>query len=158
MKKIFTFSPIETIEVGKKLGEILQKKDLVCISGDLGTGKTVFTKGIAKGLEINGYATSPTFTIVNEYEGKIPLYHFDVYRINNKEELQEIGFEEYLYGEGVIIIEWPEIFGNLLPTERISVDISFTNNELTDEREIIIRFIGDRYVNYENILKEQDGK
>lgn len=158
MKKINTFSPLETIEVGRKLGQILQRGDLVCISGDLGAGKTVFTKGIAKELGIKGYVTSPTFTIVNEYEGKIPFYHLDVYRINNKEEILEIGFEEYLYGGGVLAIEWPELLGDLLPYERISVNILLKNNELPEQREITINFFGNRYLNYENKLKDKGEK
>ena len=158
MKKINTFSPSETFEVGKELGKILQKGDIVCISGDLGTGKTVFTKGIANGFGVKGYVTSPTFTIVNEYEGKTPFYHLDVYRINNKEEILEIGFEEYLYSGGVLAIEWPELLGDLLPHERISVNILLKNNEFPQQREITMKFFGKRYLNYENKLKEQGEK
>ena len=109
MKEFKTFSQEVTIEIGKALGRLLNTGDIVCINGDLGTGKTVFTNGIAKSLGIKEHITSPTFTIVNEYSGRVPFYHFDVYRISDSEEMFEIGFEEYLYGEGIVVIEWADI-------------------------------------------------
>ena len=123
MKEFKTFSQEETIEIGKALGRLLNTGDIVCINGDLGTGKTVFTNGIAKSLGIKEHITSPTFTIVNEYSGRVPFYHFDVYRISDSEEMFEIGFEEYLYGEGIVVIEWADIIKDILPTEVIQVTI-----------------------------------
>lgn len=104
-----TNSEEETFELGKKIGAILKAGDIVTLTGDLGAGKTHFTAGAANALNINEYITSPTFTIVNEYNsGAIPLFHFDFYRISSYDELIEIGFEEYLNKNGVIFIEWPD--------------------------------------------------
>lgn len=122
--KIKTYSEAETIEIGERLGRILEKGDIVTLNGDLGAGKTHFTKGIARGLGVEDYVTSPTFTIVNEYSGRIPLYHFDVYRIDDIYEMYEIGFEEYLYGEGICIIEWSNIIKDLLPKNTIDITIN----------------------------------
>ncbi|SFG50577.1 tRNA (adenosine(37)-N6)-threonylcarbamoyltransferase complex ATPase subunit type 1 TsaE [Oribacterium sp. WCC10] len=107
----------ETFAFGKKLGEAAKPGDIICLDGDLGVGKTVFTQGFAAGLDINDYVNSPTFTIVKEYEGRLPLYHFDVYRIGDPSEMEEIGYEEYFYGKGVTIIEWPELIEELIPEE-----------------------------------------
>ncbi len=107
----------ETFAFGKKLGESAKPGDIICLDGDLGVGKTVFTQGFAAGLEIDDYVNSPTFTIVKEYEGRLPLYHFDVYRIGDSSEMEEIGYEDYFYGQGVSIIEWPELIEDLLPDD-----------------------------------------
>ena len=121
---IKTYGTEETIALGEKLGRCLEKGDVVTLNGDLGAGKTHFTKGIAKGLNVDDYITSPTFTIVNEHEGRIPLYHFDVYRIDDIYEMYEIGFEEYLYGEGVCIVEWSDKVKDVLPKDTIDIIIS----------------------------------
>ncbi len=107
----------ETFAFGKKLGEAAKPGDIICLDGDLGVGKTVFTQGFAAGLEIDDYVNSPTFTIVKEYDGRLPLYHFDVYRIGDPSEMEEIGYEDYFYGKGVTIIEWPELILDILPEE-----------------------------------------
>lgn len=120
---IRTKSPEETFDLGVKLGRVLKRGDIVLLNGDLGAGKTQLTKGIAKGLEVDEYITSPTFTLVNEYRGNIPLYHFDVYRINNIDELYEIGFEEYIFGEGVCVIEWGDAIREILPDNIIDINI-----------------------------------
>lgn len=133
--EIITNSESETMEVGKTIGKNLKSMDIISLNGDLGAGKTHFTKGIADGLCINDYITSPTFTIVNEYEGRIPLYHFDVYRIGDIEEMYEIGFEEYLYKGGVCIIEWGDIVKEMLPTETININIKVLDE---NKRKIII--------------------
>lgn len=152
MKEFKTFSQEETIEIGKALGRLLNTGDIVCINGDLGTGKTVFTNGIAKSLGIKEHITSPTFTIVNEYSGRVPFYHFDVYRISDSEEMFEIGFEEYLYGEGIVVIEWADIIKDILPTEVIQVTIQ-KNLELgIDARIIEIVFNGSKYRDYKSRL------
>lgn len=153
MKEIKTYSAGETVDAGVKLGKILKPGDVVCLNGDLGTGKTAFTKGIAAALGIEGHITSPTFTIVNEYNADIPLYHFDVYRIADPDEMFEVGFEEYLYGSGIVVIEWADIIEDILPGERISVHIRKDLGTGTDARVIDIDFIGEKYKDYEQRLE-----
>ena len=110
-----TFSPEETEALGKKLGREAKPGEVYTLVGDLGVGKTVFTQGIAKGLEITEPINSPTFTIVQVYEeGRMPFYHFDVYRIGDVEEMEEIGYEDYFYGEGLTMIEWANLIEELL--------------------------------------------
>lgn len=145
MREIRTDSVEGTVSAGCSLGNILQKGDTVCLTGGLGTGKTAFVGGIAKALDISGYITSPTFTIVNEYEGSLNLYHFDVYRANDPEEILAIGFEEYFYRNGVVVIEWSELIEEILPAERIAVRIDKLPDEGPDVRRISIEFIGERY-------------
>lgn len=114
----------ETFELGKKLGEAARPGDVICLDGDLGTGKTVFTQGFASGLGITEPVNSPTFTIVQVYEeGRIPLYHFDVYRIGDIEEMDEIGYEDYFYGQGVCLIEWSSLIAELIPEEASRITI-----------------------------------
>ncbi len=108
----------ETFAFGQKLGSEAIPGEIICLDGDLGVGKTVFTQGFAAGLGIDDYVNSPTFNIVKEYEGgRLPLYHFDVYRIGDPSEMEEIGYEDYFYGQGVSIIEWPGQIEELLPKE-----------------------------------------
>ncbi|MFZ5985731.1 MAG: tRNA (adenosine(37)-N6)-threonylcarbamoyltransferase complex ATPase subunit type 1 TsaE [Bacillota bacterium] len=152
MKEIRTSSKDETIEVGRALGGLLERGDLVCITGDLGTGKTVLTNGIAQSLGIEDYITSPTFTLVNEYNTEIPLYHFDVYRIADPEEMYEIGFEEYLYGDGVVVIEWADLIRDILPDQHIWIRIKKDLGVSVDARVIEIQFNGDKYSEYEKKL------
>lgn len=144
----------ETVEFGKKLGEILAPNNLICLSGDLGTGKTALTQGIAKSLGINSYITSPTFTIVNEHQGKYPLFHFDVYRIADPDEMFDIGFEEYLSSEGVSVIEWGELIRDILPNEIININVKKALEESLDTRLIEVDFVGDRYSDYQKRLEE----
>lgn len=149
MISIETHSFEETVELGEKFGKILKPGAVVCLSGDLGTGKTAFTNGIARALGIDAYITSPTFTIVNEYQGKYPLYHFDVYRISDAEEMFDIGFEEYINGDGITIIEWGEVIGYILPPELIKVNILKDLKKGLDVRKIDIDFKGSGYSEYE---------
>lgn len=133
--RIITKSEEETFKIGSRIGERLRPGDVINLNGELGAGKTHITKGIAEGLGVDDYITSPTFIIVNQYEGRIPLYHFDVYRINDIDEMYEIGFEEYLYGNGVCIVEWGSMIEELIPENAIRIDI----NKIDDNtREIII--------------------
>lgn len=119
-----TNSEKETYELGKRLGEKARAGEIVCLNGDLGVGKTVFTKGFAKGLQIKEEVNSPTFTIIQVYDdGRLPLYHFDVYRIGNPEEMYEIGFEDYFYGEGICLIEWSNLIEELIPENATQVVI-----------------------------------
>ena len=108
----------DTFAFGQKLGREAVPGEIICLDGDPGVGKTVFTQGFAAGLGIDDYVNSPTFNIVKEYEGgRLPLYHFDVYRIGDPSEMEEIGYEDYFYGQGVSIIEWPGQIEELLPKE-----------------------------------------
>lgn len=139
----------KTEEFGIKLGKLLNPGDIVCLNGDLGAGKTTLTKSIGLGLGVDDYITSPTFALINEYEGRMPVYHFDVYRLENVEELYDLGFDEYFYGRGVSIIEWADKIEKLIPKERIVLDIKKGMD--IDERRINITVYGNRY---KDILKE----
>ncbi len=148
MNKFETHSFEGTVEVGKNLGNILKPGDVIWLLGDLGTGKTALTNGIAKALGIDSYITSPTFNLVNEYEGLLPLYHFDVYRIADPDEMFDIGFDEYINNGGVTVIEWGEQIAEILPSEIIRVTIEKNLQKGLDVREITIEFIGSRYSDY----------
>ncbi len=137
-----TYSEQETFAVGKKLGKQAEAGRIICLNGDLGVGKTVFTKGFAAGLGITEEVNSPTFTILQVYdEGRLPLYHFDVYRIGDPEEMYEIGFEDYFYGEGVSLIEWASLIEELIPKEALWIDIKKDLEHGTDYRKIIVEGI-----------------
>lgn len=129
----------ETFEVGKKIGEEARAGQVFTLIGDLGVGKTVFTQGLAKGLGIEEPISSPTFTIVQVYEeGRLPLYHFDVYRIGDVEEMEEIGYEDYFYGEGVTLIEWSNLIEEILPKPRTEIVIEKDLENGFDYRKITI--------------------
>ncbi len=151
MKSFKAVSQDETCALGRKLGDLLKAGDIVCLVGDLGTGKTAFTKGIAESLGVSGYITSPTFTFVNEYQGRIPMFHFDVYRIGEPEDLFEIGFEEYLEQDAVVVIEWADMIKDILPSEYIWVEIKKDINADFNIRIIDIQFIGSRYSNIKGL-------
>ena len=121
----------ETIEIGSKIAKDLKPGDVVALIGDLGAGKTVLTKGIAKGLGVKDtrYVNSPTFVIIKEYKGKMPLYHFDLYRLNKSSMYDEISFEEYFYDDGVTVIEWADKIKKLLPKKHIEVRLSVAGDE-----------------------------
>ena len=138
-ERIETNNPEATEALGEKLGREARAGQIYCLSGDLGVGKTVFTKGFAKGLGITEHVTSPTFAIVNEYEGRLPLYHFDVYRIADSDEMYEIGYEEYVYGDGVSVIEWPQLIDDILPENRYDVTISKDYSRHDNYRKIEIQ-------------------
>ena len=139
MKIIETFSESETLEIGKKMGEQAVKGMIICLNGDLGVGKTVFTKGFACGLGIDEPVNSPTFTIVQEYvEGRLPLYHFDVYRIGDISEMDEIGYEDYFFGDGVCFIEWAGIIKQILPENIINITIEKNLEKGFDYRKITV--------------------
>lgn len=128
-------SPEETYQLGIKLGKGLDTGDLVALTGELGAGKTSLIQGITVGLDILNpkQVTSPTFTLINEYKGRVPIYHFDLYRINKLEELFDLGFEEYFYGNGVTLVEWAEKILDWLPPQRLSVYIKILSEK---QREI----------------------
>ncbi|WP_418748153.1 tRNA (adenosine(37)-N6)-threonylcarbamoyltransferase complex ATPase subunit type 1 TsaE [Frisingicoccus sp.] len=134
-----TFSADETYEYGRKMGAEAQPGDVYCLSGDLGVGKTVFTQGFAAGLGVKESVCSPTFTIVQEYEGeKMPFYHFDVYRIGDVEEMDEIGFDDYIYGEGVCLIEWADLIREILPEDFVGIFIEKDMEKGFDYRRITL--------------------
>jgi len=133
----------ETENIAKAFAKTLKRGDVICLNGDLGAGKTAFTAGLAKGLGIDEYISSPTFTILNCYSGDIPLYHFDVYRIGDSSEMYDIGFSEYLSGDGVAVIEWAEIISDILPDSRYEVKITKNLDIHDDFREISIEKRGE---------------
>ena len=134
-----SFSEEMTFEIGKKLGEKADKGDIICLEGDLGVGKTVFTKGFAAGLNIEENIDSPTFTIVQEYtEGRLPLYHFDVYRIGDISEMDEIGYEDYFFGEGVCLIEWASRIEELIPESAIHIIIEKDLSKGFEYRRVVV--------------------
>lgn len=136
---IETNSAEETFALGKKIGMEALPGAVITLSGDLGVGKTVFAQGLAKGLDIDDAITSPTFTIVQVYEeGRLPLYHFDVYRIADPDEMYEIGFEDYFYGQGVTLIEWAELIDELLPSKRTEIIIEKEPAKGFDYRRITV--------------------
>ena len=128
----------ETQKFAEEFSKTLKAGDVLCMYGDLGVGKTAFVQGLAKGLGIDEPITSPTFTIVNEYSGRLPLYHFDVYRIGDIEEMDEVGFEEYVMGDGVSLIEWANLIEEILPENRTEVIIEKDLEKGFDYRKIII--------------------
>ncbi|ERI89439.1 hydrolase, P-loop family [Clostridiales bacterium oral taxon 876 str. F0540] len=135
----------KTNEIGIQLGKLVMPGDIICLTGDLGTGKTHITKGIAKGLSIDEHITSPTFTIVNEYTGRLKLYHFDVYRVNDPDEIYAIGFDEYIFSDGVSVIEWSNYIEELIPNEHISVSMEKLPELGETFRRINIKATGKRY-------------
>lgn len=141
MKKYITYSPSETKALAAKFAKSLSPGSVVCMYGDLGAGKTAFTQGMAEGLGIDEPVTSPTFTIINEYEGTLPLFHFDVYRVGDSSGMSETGFDEYIYGDGICVIEWAELIEDILPDDRINVTINRIPESGDDAREILINYV-----------------
>lgn len=139
-KQIESFSAEDTHALGKKLGENAKPGDVYTLLGDLGVGKTVITQGIADGLGIKEAICSPTFTIVQVYdEGRMPFYHFDVYRIGDIEEMDEIGYEDYFYGDGLTMIEWANLIEEILPSKRKEITIEKDLEKGFDYRRITIK-------------------
>lgn len=136
---IETNSAEETFALGKALGEKASPGQIYTLDGDLGTGKTVFTQGVAAGLGITEAISSPTFTIIQEYDtGRLPLYHFDVYRIGDIEEMEEIGYDDYFFGEGICLIEWADLIREILPEHVIRIAIEKDLEKGFDYRKITI--------------------
>ena len=140
MAVIDSFCAKDTYELGEKIGQMAKPGMVISLTGDLGVGKTVFTQGLAKGLGIEEPVNSPTFTIVQVYEeGRLPLYHFDVYRIGDIEEMDEIGYEDYFYGEGVCLIEWADLIREILPEQMCRVTIEKDLEKGFDYRKITLK-------------------
>ena len=142
LKQLESFSEQETFQIAKELAENAKPGEVYCLSGDLGVGKTVFTQGLARGLGIDGTVNSPTFTILQVYEeGRMPFYHFDVYRIGDVEEMDEIGYEDCFYGQGVCLIEWANLIEEILPEQYIQITIEKDLERGFDYRKITLKKI-----------------
>lgn len=144
--QITVHDPEETYLLAQKLSKFLKAGDVIALEGDLGAGKTTFTKGLAKGLGINRNVNSPTFTIIKEYNGILPLYHMDVYRLKNS--MEDLGFDEYFHGDGVTVIEWAHIIIDQLPDQILTIEIKHTDQTT---RQIYFKPVGKRY---EQLCKE----
>lgn len=139
-----TRSPEETFDLGEKIGRTALPGQIYTLTGDLGVGKTVLTQGVAAGLGIREAVSSPTFTIVQVYEeGRLPFYHFDVYRIGDIEEMEEIGYDDYFFGNGVCLIEWAELIADILPEEHVSIKIEKDLSQGFDYRRITVEGLPD---------------
>lgn len=136
----------ETEKLGIQLGKLCKSGDVICLVGDLGTGKTHLTKGIALGLGIDENITSPTFNIVNEYDtGRLKFYHFDVYRVNDPDEIAAIGFDEYIFGDGLSVIEWSNYIEELIPDENLTIYLEKIPQLGSSFRKVTIKYDGNRY-------------
>jgi len=142
MMKLHTYSPEETQALGKALGSGALPGDIFLLVGQLGAGKTCLTQGIAYGLDIHDYTLSPTFVIMRELHGRLPLYHIDFYRLDNITEISDLGLDDYLYGRGVCVIEWAEKGADILPDDHLLIKIKWIND---NERAFEITARGDRY-------------
>ena len=143
IETIESFCAEDTAALGERVGQLAKPGEVYTLIGDLGVGKTVFTQGLAKGLNITEPVNSPTFTIVQVYEeGRLPFYHFDVYRIGDVEEMDEIGYEDYIYGQGVCLIEWANLIEEILPERYIRVTIEKDLEKGFDYRRITIERVG----------------
>ena len=133
-----TFSQEETEKLGYEIGAKAEAEQIYCLSGDLGVEKTLFTRGFARGLGIDEHITSPTFTLINEYYGRLPLYHFDVYRVADPEEMDYIGSDEYFFGNGVCLIEWAELIKDIIPKNAVWIKIEKNLDKGLDYRMVTI--------------------
>ncbi len=141
---VYALKEEDTIKVGEALGGLLKPSDIVALKGELGAGKTVLVKGIAKGLCLKAEPNSPTFVIMNAYEGRIPLYHFDLYRISGAVELEGIGYEDYFFGDGVTVVEWADRVDEIFPQSTIEIEIKIPENKNTDSETVReIKFKGE---------------
>jgi tRNA threonylcarbamoyladenosine biosynthesis protein TsaE len=140
--EIITRSPEGTQEIGARLGKLAQPGDTFLLVGELGAGKTCLAQGIARGLDIKEYAASPSFVLVRELYGRLPLYHIDFYRLDNLEEIAELGLDDYLYGKGVCVVEWAEKGLSLLPPEHLLIEMSYIADT---ERRLKLKPSGQRY-------------
>lgn len=149
MVKIVLKGLRDTEDFGIKLGKTLKGGDVLSLTGDLGAGKTTLTKSIGKGLGVEEYITSPTFSLINEYKGRVNVYHFDVYRLDDVDDLYDLGFEDYFYSDGVTIVEWGDKIKEFLPDN--TIDVYIEKGKELDERIVTISGRGERF---ESIVKE----
>ncbi len=143
MQVFESYSYADTHKIANEIADTLNGGEFIAMYGDLGAGKTAFVQGLAKALGINNHITSPTFTIVNEYEGRLPLYHFDVYRIADPDEMYEIGYDEYVYSDGVCVVEWAELIEDLFPEKYYKLTILKDEEKGFDYRKIIFEESGE---------------
>ncbi|MBD5800581.1 tRNA (adenosine(37)-N6)-threonylcarbamoyltransferase complex ATPase subunit type 1 TsaE [Bacillus pseudomycoides] len=149
--EITTTSAEETQNLSERLGQLVREQDVLVLEGDLGAGKTTFTKGLAKGLGVKRVVNSPTFNIIKEYKGRLPLYHMDVYRLAESEE--DLGFDEYFYGEGITVVEWAHLIESFLPNEKLKISLFHTGD---DTRKIVLEPGGERYIRLcEELLQDE---
>ncbi|MCX8126845.1 MAG: tRNA (adenosine(37)-N6)-threonylcarbamoyltransferase complex ATPase subunit type 1 TsaE [Dehalococcoidia bacterium] len=142
MEQLVTYSPEQTQELGKVLGRLAQGGDVFLLIGNLGAGKTCLTQGIAWGLGVTDYVMSPSFVIVREYRGRLPMYHMDFYRLENIGEIADLGLDEYFYGGGVSVVEWADRAVSLLPEENLTIVMEYIG---VNERKFSFQANGDRY-------------
>jgi tRNA threonylcarbamoyladenosine biosynthesis protein TsaE len=147
-------SPEQTQLLGSYLGELAQKADVFLLVGELGTGKTCLVQGIARGLDVKEYAFSPSFVILREYHGRLPLYHIDFYRLDHIEEIADLGLEEYFYGNGVCVVEWAEKGLQVIPLDNLLITIRYIPASQTG-RSICLKPQGERYYELINQLKKK---
>ena len=147
--KIISRSPEQTQHLGKRLGELAQSGDVFLLTGNLGSGKTCLTQGIAWGLGVKEYAFSPSFVIIREYHGRLTLYHIDFYRLDRLEEIADLGLDEYLYGKGVCVIEWADKGIAVLPDEHLLINLSYVSDT---ERAVSLEPKGERYIELLKLL------
>jgi phosphoribosylanthranilate isomerase len=140
---IISHSPEETKNIGKEIGEKSFAGTLIALCGDLGSGKTAFVQGLADGLDVKSFVTSPTFVIINQYKGRLPLYHIDTYRLRSSEDMYELGYEEFFYGDGITAIEWAQKVEELLPEEYLRIELTYIGES---ERQIILTPCGQKYI------------
>jgi len=140
--QIISHSPEQTQRLGTRIGELALRGDIFLLSGELGTGKTCLTQGIAWGLDIDEYTLSPSFVIVREHQGRLPLYHIDLYRLDDIAEIMELGLDNYLYGDGVCVVEWAEKGLSILPAEHLLIEISYLSDT---ERSLTLKSGSQRY-------------
>ncbi len=150
MAVFVTHSEQETVELGIKMGKLLEAGDIVLLYGDLGAGKTVLTRGLVQGLGAKDVVTSPTYTLMHRYEGRVPIYHFDLYRLSEPDEVLDLGYEEFFYGDGVSIVEWPQRLEYLCPEEYVRVKIEIVGD---GKRKIMVDAVGGRYSRFEKELR-----
>ena len=152
--KLNSYSPEQTKLLGSYLGKLAQRGDAFLLVGDLGTGKTCLVQGIARGLDIEEYAFSPSFVIVREYHGRLPLYHVDFYRLSHIEEIADLGLEEYLYGNGVCVVEWAEKGLQVLPRDNLLITLNYVPASET-QRTICLKAQGERYL---ELIEQLEGE
>ncbi len=140
--KFTSYSPEQTQQLGRRLGELTHAGDVFLLTGELGSGKTCLTQGIAWGLGVKEYAFSPSFVLIREYNGRLPLYHVDFYRLDRLQEIADLGLDEYLYGKGVCVVEWAEKGMELMPEKRLLINLGYVSD---DERSINFEPKGQRY-------------
>jgi tRNA threonylcarbamoyladenosine biosynthesis protein TsaE len=154
--KLNSHSPEQTQLLGSYLGELAQKADVFLLVGELGTGKTCLVQGIAHGLDVKEYAFSPSFVILREYHGRLPLYHIDFYRLDRIEEIADLGLEEYLYGDGVCVVEWAEKGVPVVPRDNLLITIRYIPDSQTG-RSVCLKPQGKRYYELIEQLRRREG-